>query len=86
MPTTAEGRQAGHASSVVIKLPTLSQLALRRGLSLAALCDCADVAQSTLGRIIAGQPVRRSTAARLYSTLADVPELAGLDDLVGAEL
>ena len=81
MQTSAERGRAGAASSVVVKLPELSQLALNRGLSLMSLADHADLAKGTLGRIFAGKPVRRSTAARLYATLIDIPELSGLDTL-----
>jgi predicted transcriptional regulator len=79
----AERSQAGPAtSSVIVNLSELSRLALNRGLSLTALCDHADVARGTLGRVIAGRPVRRETLFRLYATLIDVGELPGFDTLI----
>ena len=55
----------------------------RRGLSAADIAHRAGISAPTLSRALAGKPIANRSLAALARAVADVPLIAGLDDLLG---
>jgi len=53
-----------------------------RGLDLGTLASLAELNRSTISRARRGKKIRRQTLQKLARTFADVPPLAGVEDLL----
>jgi DNA-binding Xre family transcriptional regulator len=54
----------------------------RRGLTASALAKAAGLSEATLSHARTGRPVRPLTLTRIAATLARIPTILGIDDLV----